>query len=125
NTRARARVRQPRRLALRNRLLSRSELLGRVGSKIAPLANLGLRLRPARALAEGLLGVHRDAPLPAFSQGSFRKRFRRLAQPEQARLRVAYFHGCTTDYYEPWVGQATVGALARAGVAVELPPQGC
>jgi glycerol-3-phosphate dehydrogenase subunit C len=125
NTRARAHVQQPRRLALRNRLLSRSELLGRVGSRVAPLANLGLRLRPARALAQGLLGIHRDAPLPAFSQGSFRSRFRRLAQPEQPALTAAYFHGCTTNYYEPWVGQATVAALARAGVAVTLPPQSC
>lgn len=125
NARARARVRaRPGRL-LRNRLLSRSELLGWLGSRAAPLANLGLRLRPARVAAELLLGIHRDAPLPRFSQGGFRRRFGRLPRPAVERLRVAYFHGCTTAYYEPWVGEATVRVLARAGVAVELPPQRC
>jgi glycerol-3-phosphate dehydrogenase subunit C len=92
---------------------------------MAPVANLGLRLRPARALADSALGIHRQAPLPAFSQGTFRRRFGRLPQPGGARQRVAYFHGCTTNYYEPWVGEAAVRVLGRAGLAVELPPQVC
>lgn len=129
NVRARARLYEERGLPperrLRNQLLSRSELLGRLGSLASPPANLGLRFRPARLAAERLLGVHRDAPLPAFSQGSFRRRFRRLPQPEQARRRVAYFHGCTTQYYEPWVGEAAVRVLGRTGTAVTLPPQRC
>ena len=129
NTRARARAYQthglPLRSRLRNRLLSRSELLGKLGSTMAPLANLGLRIRPARIAADFGLGIHREAPLPTFSQGSFRRRFRRLGQPERPQLSVAYFHGCTTNYYEPWVGEAAVRVLARAGIAVELPPQSC
>jgi glycerol-3-phosphate dehydrogenase subunit C len=125
NSRARAAVYARRGIPLRNRLLSRSELLGRVGSKAAPLANLALGFRPARVLAERTLGIHRDAPLPRFSQGSFRGRFRRLPQPATPRARVAYFHGCSTNYYEPWVGEATVRVLGAAGIAVELPPQRC
>jgi glycerol-3-phosphate dehydrogenase subunit C len=129
NTRARVHVYQAgalsRRLRLRNQLLSRSELLGRLGSIASPVANLGLRLRPARVVAEAVLGVHRDAPLPAFAQGSFRRRFRRLPQPERPRRRVAYFHGCTTRYYEHQVGEAAVRVLAAAGVGVDLPRQRC
>jgi glycerol-3-phosphate dehydrogenase subunit C len=129
NTRARAHAYRTGGLSvrrrLRNRLLSRSELLGRLGSTLAPVANLGLRLRPARVAADVVLGVDRDAPLPEFTRGSFRRRFRRLPQPERPALRVAYFHGCTTDYYEPWVGEAAVRVLGRAGIAVELPPQRC
>jgi len=129
NARARARAYRerplPARLRLRNQLLSRSELLGRLGSTVAPVANLALRLRPGRVVAERLLGVHRDAPVPAFAQGSFRRRFRRLPQPERPIRRVAYFHGCTTSYYEPWVGEAAVRVLARAGLGVDLPPQRC
>jgi glycerol-3-phosphate dehydrogenase subunit C len=129
NTRARAHAYQagglPLRLRVRNQLLSRSELLGRVGSVVSPAANLGLRLRPARVVAEWALGVHRDAPLPAFARGSFRRRFHRLPQPERPRRRVAYFHGCTTEYYEHHVGEAAVRVLARAGAGVDLPPQRC
>jgi len=129
NTRARAHAYRVRGLPwtrrLRNQLLSRSELLGRLGSPVAPLANLTLRLRPGRVLADRLLGIARDAPLPAFTRGTFRRRFPRLPQPEHPVRRVAYFHGCTTNYYEPRVGEATVRVLARTGTAVELPPQRC
>jgi glycerol-3-phosphate dehydrogenase subunit C len=122
NARARARM-YGRRIPLRNRLLGRSELLGRAGSLAAPLANAGLAM--GRGVAERTLRIHRQAPLPRFSQGGFRRRFRRLAQPAGARETVAYFCGCATSYYEPWVGEAAVAVLGRAGFAVELPPQRC
>jgi glycerol-3-phosphate dehydrogenase subunit C len=125
NARARARMFEQRGLPFRNRLLSSSELLGRMGSKAAPLANFGLNFRPGRVAVERILGVPRDAPLPSFSQGSFRRRFRRLPQPERPRMRVAYFCGCTTNYYEPRVGEAAVRVLSQAGIAVELPEQHC
>ena len=125
NSRARAAVYARKGLPLRSRLISRSELLGRVGSRAAPLANLALEFRPARVLAERTVGIHRDAALPRFSQGSFRGRFRGLPQTAAPWRRVAYFHGCSTNYYEPWVGEATVRVLAAAGIGVELPPQRC
>ena len=125
NARARARVFEQRGLPVKNRLLSRSELLGRLGSRAAPLANLGLRFPPGRLAVERLVGIPRYAPLPTFSQGHFRRRFRRLAQPDRPRLRVAYFCGCTTSYYEPRVGEAAVRVLGQAGIAVELPEQRC
>lgn len=123
NSRARERVYARKGIPLRNRLLGRSELLGRAGSIAAPLANLGLDL--GRGAAERVLGIHHEAPLPHFSQGTFRRRFRRLEQPAPTRGTVAYFCGCATSYYEPWVGEAAVAVLNRAGIAVELPPQRC
>ena len=129
NTRARAHAYRtgglPLTRRLRNQLLSRSELLGRLGSPVAPLANLALRFGPGRALADRVLGVARDAPLPAFTRGTFRRRFRALPRPEAPRRTVAYFHSCSTNYYEPWVGEAAVRVLAATGTAVELPPQRC
>ncbi|HZV53058.1 MAG TPA: anaerobic glycerol-3-phosphate dehydrogenase subunit C [Candidatus Dormibacteraeota bacterium] len=125
NARARAEIVARGGLPLRNRLLGRSELLGRLGSPLAPLANLGLRRPESRALADRLLGIHRAAPLPAFSRVSFRERFRRLPRPAAPRTTVAYFHGCSTNFYEPRVGEAAVRLLERCGVAVELPRQHC
>jgi glycerol-3-phosphate dehydrogenase subunit C len=125
NARARAEIVTRRGLPLRNRILGRPELLGKLGSPSALLVNLGLRRPESRALVERLLGIHHAAPLPAFSRVSFRKRFRHLSQPQSPRVRVAYFHGCSTNYYEPWVGEAAVRLLGRCGVAVELPQQHC
>jgi glycerol-3-phosphate dehydrogenase subunit C len=126
NARARARVYEQRgRIPLRNRLLSRSEVMGKVGTRLAPLANFAVTNRLGRIVAERVLGIHRDAPVPRFSRGRFRDRFARLPQPENPRMTVGYFHGCSTNYYEPWVGEAAVRVLARHGVAVTLPPQNC
>ncbi len=126
NSRARARVYDARgRIPLRNRLLSSSELLGRLGSPFAPLSNVPLRVRPLRVAIEKGLKIHRDAPIPSFSRPTFRARFGRLPRPFQPWMRVAYFHGCSTNYYEPMVGVATVQALARFGVDVDLPAQNC
>ncbi|MGH7903362.1 MAG: anaerobic glycerol-3-phosphate dehydrogenase subunit C [Candidatus Dormibacteraceae bacterium] len=125
NSRARARLVARKGLPLRNRVLSRSETLGKIGSRAAGLANLGLAAAPSRALAERMLGIHRLAPLPPFSRGSFRGRFDRIQQTAAPRTQVAYFHSCSTNYYEPWVGEATVRALNGCGVGVQLPPQNC
>jgi len=125
NARARARIFEEQGLPLKNRLLARSELIGKVGSRAAVLANAGLHFKPGRVAAEKVLGIPSEAPLPSFSQGGFRRRFRRLPQPEQPRLRAAYFCGCTTNYYEPGVGEAAIRVLTRAGVATELPEQHC
>ncbi|MBO0708871.1 MAG: anaerobic glycerol-3-phosphate dehydrogenase subunit C [Candidatus Dormibacteraeota bacterium] len=125
NARARARIYERKRIPLRNRMLGRTELLGRLGDPLAPLANRALTNPLGRAAAERVMGVARDAPLPRFQRESFRRRFPELPQAPNPRETVAYFHGCSTNYFEPWVGEAMVGVLRQAGIAVEIPPQQC
>src|SRR5262245_1271850 len=132
NARARARIVAERGLPLRNRLIGRSELLGRLGcGPQAPLANFTLTFAPLRWAIERVLGIARKAPLPAFSTYSFRSWFKRRGlgvrgwgmgvrsicpQPPSPNPRqVVYFHGCSTNYYEPHVGIAAVEVLERNG----------
>ena len=42
-----------------------------------------------------------------------------------AARRVAFFHGCGTNYYEPRLGEMTVALLEHNGIAVEVPKQDC
>ncbi|MFQ3664391.1 MAG: anaerobic glycerol-3-phosphate dehydrogenase subunit C, partial [Chloroflexaceae bacterium] len=131
NARARARIVAERGLPFRNWLIARSELVGRLScGPHAPLVNTGLRFGPARWLVEWLLGIHRAAPLPAASTYSFRAWFKRrqrspVSREAPAARKVVYFHGCSTNYYEPWVGQAAVAVLERNGFEVILAPQNC
>ncbi len=124
NTRARARM-VAGKISLRNRLIARPATLGRLTQPIAPLANLVLGLKPARWLLEAMLGIHRNAPLPRFSMRTFQGWARRRTPSTQDKRTVVYFHGCSTNYYEPQVGQATVAVLERNGCRVLIPPQGC
>jgi glycerol-3-phosphate dehydrogenase subunit C len=124
NTQARAKMVSGK-ISLRNRLIARPALLGQLSLPLAPLANLTLRLQPVRWLIEVVLGIHHAAPLPKFSAYSFQGWVRRRPAPVEARRTVVYYHGCSTNYYEPQVGQAAVAVLERNGCQVIIPRQGC
>jgi len=124
NTQAKARYGETHGVPLRDRILARPTLAGRLGTPAAPLANWTLRNRLLRAAAERTIGIHHRAPMPRFAGRSFQRWARRHASPPAPR-RVAFFHGCGTNYYEPRLGEMTVALLEHNGVAVEVPKQGC
>ncbi len=141
NARARAQIVAERGMPLRNRIIARAGLVGRLSSgPHAPLVNFGLNFAPARWAIEQVMGIHRHAPLPQSSTFTFRSWFmRRAKHPEQSAAptngaqpsalrplkQVVYYHGCSTNYYEPRVGQAAVKVLERNGFEVIIPPQKC
>lgn len=117
-------------IPLRNRMLGRSELLGKLGSPFAPVANLFLNNKLVRIAVENFVGVHRDAPLPPFSAETFRGWFKGVHQKSGQQVasqekRVVFFHGCSTNYYEPRVGKAAVAVLEHNGFEVVVPEQVC
>jgi glycerol-3-phosphate dehydrogenase subunit C len=116
------------RLPLRNRILGRSELLGKLGHPFAPLANFMFGLRVNRIIAEKLMGLHRNGPFPRWQRQTFRSWFKKHERQNgraAGRGTVAYFHGCAGNYYEPWVPRAAVAVLERNGYSVTLPRQNC
>jgi glycerol-3-phosphate dehydrogenase subunit C len=115
----------PLRLRLRNNLVARPELLGKLAQPLARIANLAFNFEPARRFAEFALAIHHSAPLPSFSQHSFTDWFRMHPKPLHAVRKVVYFHGCSTQYYEPRVGKAAVQVLEHNGFEVIVPPQNC
>ncbi|MFN2201488.1 MAG: anaerobic glycerol-3-phosphate dehydrogenase subunit C [Caldilineaceae bacterium] len=127
NARARAQIAQEKGIPVRNRLLGRNELMGKVGSYVAPLANFGLHNPVSRILAEQVMGIARDAPLPHWStDGTFGQWMKRTASERlKSDKRVVYYHGCATMYYEPYVGKAAVAVLEHCGYEVIVPPQNC
>jgi glycerol-3-phosphate dehydrogenase subunit C len=123
---------------LRNNVLARAALLGAVAQPVAPLANAVMRLKPVRWLAEKTFGIAREAPFPSFSREKFTDWFRKHSlTPEsssarspsptgsESRPKVVYFHGCSTQYYEPRVGKAAVRVLEANGFEVIVPRQNC
>jgi glycerol-3-phosphate dehydrogenase subunit C len=124
NALARAKLKQQEGVPFRDRLIARPTVFGLLGTPVAPLANASLGSRPLRLLAERVLGVHRDAPVPRFAGRTFRSWARRHRSPASGR-RVVYFHNCGTQYYEPDVGEKMVAVLEHNGYQVEIPKQGC
>jgi len=124
NTQARAKMKATKGMPLRDRVLGRPTLAGRLGTPAAPLANWSLNNRLVRLALERLIGIHHRAPMPAFAGRTFQRWARKHARPAAAK-RVAYFHGCGTNYYEPRLGEMTVALLEHNGYAVEVPKQDC
>jgi glycerol-3-phosphate dehydrogenase subunit C len=143
NARARAVIVEQKGLPFRNWVLGHQDWTGWLAcGPQAVLANFAARNPLIRTAAERLVGVARKAPLPRFSTYSFRSWFKKRGQgrgdSEQGASgirpvspvtssprQVVYFHGCSTNYYEPRVGQAAVEVLERNGFEVILAKQGC
>jgi glycerol-3-phosphate dehydrogenase subunit C len=113
-------------LNLRDKLVSRPSLMGRLARPVAPLANTLMAARPVRVAVEKAVGVHRGAAMPRFSGTTFRSWARRHRPPADAGgATVAYFHGCAVQEFEPEVGAAVVRVLERNRVRVTFPRQAC
>lgn len=129
NARARARmVEQGKvhlRMRLRNNLLAHVELFGRMGQSVAPLGNSLLSNRFVRFVAESMVGIHRQAPLPRFSNRRFTTWWKHRSHPLLAMRKVVFFYGCSTEYFEPRIGKAAVQVLETNGFEVIIPPQNC
>lgn len=128
NIQAKARLAEEHAPPLRDHVIARPEWLGVAGSLAAPIANPLLRLGVTRWALEKVLGIDRHAPMPPFARRTLRSRRRgRLVRevPAETANVVAYYHGCSTNYYEPDLGDKAIAVLERLGCRVILPPQRC
>ncbi len=127
NARARAQAAAEHGIPLRNRLLGRSDMLGKLGMIAPGLANWGMRQGFARSIAEGVLGISKHAQMPTWSrEGTFAAWLKRSAANRlKSERKVVYYHGCSTMYYEPYVGKAAMAVFEHNGFEVIVPEQGC
>jgi glycerol-3-phosphate dehydrogenase subunit C len=122
NTQARAKLKERDGVKLRDRLLARPDVIGRLATPAAPLVNRTLRSRPVRLVAERVLGLDHRAALPAYPGRTFQRWARGRVSPAGAR-RVAYFHGCGANWSEPRTGEMAVELLEWSGCQVDVPPR--
>jgi FAD/FMN-containing dehydrogenase/Fe-S oxidoreductase len=110
-------------LTLREKMLLQVRPMGRIGSRLAPLANALLGWRPMRGILESLGGVNRHAPLPRFSRERAAEG-QRISVPV-TRSSVAYFAGCFELFNESDIARKALEVLAAVGCDVVIPAQRC
>jgi len=125
NAKARAGMKAERGVPVRDRIIARPSVMGKVGTPVAPIANWFLHNTLVRRLVERTLRIHRSAPMPPFAGRTFRSWVRRHRPPASAERAVVYFHGCSTNYFEPRVGRMAVEVLEHNGFRVVVPRQEC
>ena len=130
NTQAKARLVDQHGAPLRDQFLSRPQLLGQLARPFAGSVNRLLTSKPVRWSLDRGFGIHHEAPLPSFSGTTFRSRVAKRCMDQPPidlgnENWVAYFHGCSTNYYEPHIGELAIAVLEKLGCRVIVPPQIC
>ena len=127
---------------VRNRILSNYRLSATLASKVPRLANVAMNFGPARWVMEKTMGVTSEREFPAFATQTFREWWaqrggadqsrrnarasrERMGEPTDAEKKVAYFHGCYSNFNTPEVGKALVRVYEHFGYEVVAPEQKC
>lgn len=115
-------------IKLREKMLGDPDRTGRLGGMVRGLANWACRSPFQRRMMEKMLGIHRDKKLPEFAGQSFEGWLRQTGlppEPAEPNAKVALFHTCFVNYYNPAPGKALVAVFARNGCALASPDQNC
>ena len=109
--------------SVRDRMLADTDFAGEVATKMAPLVNATLGLKPVKLLLDGALAIDHRRAFPKYTSTTFEKWYRKeLTAESQLKYakRVAYFHGCYVNYNYPQLGKDLVKILNAVGYGVEL-----
>ena len=137
---------------LRDRLITKTDTVGRFASLpvIAGAVNAANRSKPVRAAMDAGAGIHREANLPPYDSKSIRRRLRTLssggaaerdasprgtgnapaagaaaARPvagERTRGRVVLYGTCYGNWNEPRIGEDLAAVFEHNGIEVRLTP---
>jgi len=108
----------------RDRLLIKTDLIGKLGGMTASLTNRILSTQWIRNLLEPVTGLHRDRRVLAFSRENFPawwRKQRSALQPAVAKHKVVLFPSCLVNYQAVDIGKATVQVLVKNNVEVVVP----
>ena len=115
-------------LGLRERILSRPDILGRIGCVMPRLANAALEFAPLRILMEKTIGLSAKRTLPRYATERFDSWFAKqkdavagVADPGyKKRGKVILWDDTFVRYNEPHIGKAAVKVLEALGLEVSL-----
>lgn len=112
----------------RDRLLTMTDAIGKLGSATASITNSLLGNKFLRRLLDRVMDIHHDRQLLHFSSETFPRWFSRRTKSvavEPPVRKVALFASCLVNYQVTDVGKATVQVLEKNGVQVVVPEQSC
>ncbi len=109
---------------LRSRLFANIGVLSKLGSKTAPLSNLGPKLPGSRFLMEKVLGIASERSLPTFHRETLTDWYETRGPQvsvDDADQKVVLFPDTYTNHNAPAAGKAAIEVLEAANVHVEIP----
>jgi len=112
---------------LRNKLLSNTDLVGKLGSipVVAQTINAANNTKPIRKAMESVAGIHADAKLPRFESDTFRRHFKpdTALQPKPGTTttgKIAIFVTCYGNVNEPVINDDMLAVFEHNGIPVTI-----
>lgn len=108
--------------SLRDFTLANTDLVGGMATKMAPIVNFTLGLKPVKAIMHSTIGVDKHRTFPAYASKKFESWFKKNAKAQQDSFpkHVSYFHGCYANYNYPQLGKDLVKVMNAIGYGVHL-----
>ena len=110
-----------------DKVLGNPDLVGRLGTLTAPLANWANEFPLNRKLMESTVGIHKDKKLPSFASQTFAAQFAVKPTPSTGEpiAKIAFFSTCYVNYNQPEIGTDTLEVMARNNVDVAFAYERC
>jgi len=126
-TRAKAQEVKKKGVPLVDKLLGNPDLVGKLGTATAPLANWGNENALNRQLMHSVVGIHKDKKLPPFASKTFATQFdsHRKATRGEPAAKIAFFSTCYVNYNQPEIGTDTLEVMAHNNVDVVFAYESC
>lgn len=107
---------------LRDMMLASTDLMGSVATKMAPVVNTTLKIKPVKQIMDGVLKIDHRRTFPQYASETFVRWFKKNAEARQEKFsrKVAYFHGCYANYNYPQLGKDFVKVMNALGFGVRL-----
>ena len=108
----------------RDRLLVKTDFIGKIGTLTASISNWALRNPWIRNIMERMFGIHRHRQVLPFSQQPFSQWWRKHTSPippATSVRKVVLFPSCLVNYQAVDIGKATVQVLESNGIEVMVP----
>ena len=111
--------------SFRNKLLSSTDVVGKIGSipVVAQTINAVNNAKPMRKMMEGMLGIHANAKLPRFESDTYRKHFKvnesiKAVPGEKTTGKVAFFATCYGNVNQPDINDDMQAVFEHNGIPV-------
>lgn len=107
---------------LRDMILASTDIMGGLATKVAPVANFALGLKPTKAVMDAVLKVDKHRTFPKYASKTFESWYKKNVKAFQDTFKhhVSFFHGCYVNYNYPQLGKDLISVMNALGYGVHM-----
>ena len=96
--------------------------MGSIATKVAPVANFALGLKPTKVVMDAVLKVDKHRTFPQYASKTFESWYKKNVKAFQDSFKhhVSFFHGCYVNYNYPQLGKDLISVMNALGYGVHM-----